>query len=372
MSPVTIRCFDWDRDRQAVEELDVSCEVGSPLVTVTMGDPLCRVRNSPAYQMLVAELGSKIVGVIRGSIKTVIVGTSQATVGYILGLRVSPSHRRRGIAFLLVGAIEKWFSSNSVEFAYMATQKTNLPSINLFTNKLNYIKFRQPVILVNTVSRRPIPIPSNVTVINLSVDEATSLYNKQMRCSAEFFPLDIDSILKNNLSLGTFVACRKDESWPTAKSWAVLSVWNSCEVFKLRLGRVPWYFVALAKLSKLMESVLLPCFKIRAVPALFSVFGFYFLYGLHGEGPHAGLMMEVLCNFVHNMAVKVKDSEMIVAELGGNDELRKHVPHWKWIFSSEDLWCIKALGGEGGSQGAVPEWAKATAPPELFVDPREI
>lgn len=141
-------------------------------------------------------------------------------------------------------------------------------------------------------------------------------------------------------------------------------------MFKLKLGRVPWYFAPLAKISRQLES-LLPCFKMRSVPDLFSVFGFYFLYGLHGEGPDSGLMMEVLCNFVHNMAVKVRNSEMIVAVLGGNDELRRHVPHWK-IFSSEDLWCIKALGTEEGSPAAVPEWAKAAARPEFFVDPREL
>lgn len=51
---VTVRSFEWDRDRTAVEELERKCE-GPFLITESMGDPLGRIRHSPAYEMLVRD-----------------------------------------------------------------------------------------------------------------------------------------------------------------------------------------------------------------------------------------------------------------------------------------------------------------------------
>lgn len=61
MEVVEVREYREDRDRAAVEEVERECEVGSSgggeakmcLFTDLLGDPLCRIRNSPAYLMLV-------------------------------------------------------------------------------------------------------------------------------------------------------------------------------------------------------------------------------------------------------------------------------------------------------------------------------
>jgi hypothetical protein len=58
---VWVREYDGGRDRGGVEEGARECEVGSSgggsgkmcLFTDLLGDPLCRIRNSPAYLMLV-------------------------------------------------------------------------------------------------------------------------------------------------------------------------------------------------------------------------------------------------------------------------------------------------------------------------------
>ncbi|XP_051178112.1 uncharacterized protein [Lolium perenne] len=57
---VWVREYDGGRDRGGVEEVERECEVGSSgggsgkmcLFTDLLGDPLCRIRNSPAYLML--------------------------------------------------------------------------------------------------------------------------------------------------------------------------------------------------------------------------------------------------------------------------------------------------------------------------------
>lgn len=53
-----VREFDGDRHRAGVERVEGACEVGPScgklcLFTDLLGDPLCRVRHSPAYLMLV-------------------------------------------------------------------------------------------------------------------------------------------------------------------------------------------------------------------------------------------------------------------------------------------------------------------------------
>lgn len=55
---IKIRHYDRRIDRAQVEDLERRCEVGPgkhvlTLFTDTMGDPICRIRNSPIYNMLV-------------------------------------------------------------------------------------------------------------------------------------------------------------------------------------------------------------------------------------------------------------------------------------------------------------------------------
>nr|XP_029120764.1 probable N-acetyltransferase HLS1 [Elaeis guineensis] len=332
---VVIRSYDRERDRERFEKLERNCEVEpkkSPFFkTDVLGDPLCRIRNSPTYEMLVAELGNELVGVVCGSIKVVRAGGSpegRAKVGYILGLRVSSLHRRRGIGSSLVFRMEQWFAANLVDYVYMATDKDNEASVKLFTDKLGFIKFRTPTILVNPVGNRMIHISSGVEIKKLDVEQAEVLYRKVMSLT-EFFPQDIDSILANKLSLGTFIAYPLGETWEglldggpsTPKSWAMLSVWNSAAAFKLK-------------------------------------------------GPESDSLMRSLCHHVHNMATRCKDCKVIVTEVGSQDLVGTYIPHWKMLSYSEDLWCIKALNNKKGA--ALYDWTKAPPPQTLFVDPREV
>ncbi|KAL2462181.1 putative N-acetyltransferase HLS1 [Abeliophyllum distichum] len=156
-SPVVVREYDEGRDMVAVAELERQCEVGQhgkpALVTDLMGDPIGRLRNFASYVMLVAEYGNgkEIVGTIRGCVKTVTIAKRSSNeypvyvkLAYVLGLRVSSSHRRLGIGTKLVQQLEEWCRQNGAEYAYMATDGSNQPSLNLFTQKCNYVKFRNP------------------------------------------------------------------------------------------------------------------------------------------------------------------------------------------------------------------------------------
>lgn len=302
-----------------------------------------------------------------GSIKVAMIGgslDSRAKLGYILGLRVPTCHRRRGTGRRLVLAMEQWFCYNQVDYAYMATEKSNEASIKLFTYKLNYTKFRTPRILVNPVGHKPEQIDPNVAITRLEVGQAKSLYTKHMS-SLEFFPQDIDEVLSNKLCLGTWVACRHGESWLNASNWAMLSVWN-CP-YRIRVARLPFVCLFRAKILRHLER-LLPCFKGIGIPNIFSFFRFYIIYGAHMVGPEAAPLMQALCKHVHNMSAKQKGYRVVLAEVGGDDGIRYFIPHRRDLSFSSDVWCVKDL-----RKGERESFDWNTLPPStsIFLDPRE-
>ncbi|KAL0395825.1 UNVERIFIED_CONTAM: putative N-acetyltransferase HLS1-like [Sesamum calycinum] len=432
--------YDSEKDRRAVEEVENRCEVGPSgklsLYTDLLGDPICRVRHSPAYLMLVgvfpfrflltlvlyylyfgcsdgggrvqvAELvvvgggedkeRREIVGMIRGCIKTVTCGTKVSRNGkncstkppeplpvytklaYILGLRVSPSHRRMGIGLKLVRRMEQWFGENGAEYSYMATETDNMASVKLFTQKCGYCKFRTPAILVQPVFAHRVRIGKRVTIIKLSPADAEVLYRRRFS-TTEFFPRDIDAVLNNKLSLGTFLAVPRGsyepESWPGAaeflvappETWAVLSAWNCMDVFRLEVRGASGVRRAVAKTTRVVDRAL-PWLHLPSIPEVFRPFGFHFLYGLGGEGPNAAKYMRALCGLAHNLAQE-HGCGVVATEVASREPLRSGIPHWKSLSCAEDLWCIKRLG-EDYSDGSVGDWTKSPPGLSIFVDPRE-
>ncbi|KAL5720975.1 hypothetical protein ACHQM5_013590 [Ranunculus cassubicifolius] len=381
LGKINIRNYNKHTDRTRVESLERRCEVGpeesASFIVDTMGDPICRVRNSPKYKVLVAELNEELVGVIQGTIKIVTIPlcNKQALLGYILGLRVSPLHRRMGIGFGLVREMEEWFVKNHVDFAYMATEMDNEASVKLFTDKLQYIKFRTPSILVNPVSYHSKRLSSSVKIVKVKIEHAERLYRLFIG-KTELFPQDIDRILKNKLSLGTWIAYRKDDSrrdfdfnqsFPT--SWAMLSVWNSGQLFKLKVSNPSLACLTYSKSTSLIDRFF-PCFKLSFLPNVFQPFGFYFMFGLYQEGPKSGSLMHSLCQLVHNMGMKCEDCKVVVTEVAGSDTSRLHIPHSKPLSCPEDLWCIKALRNE--DKQTLFDLTKTPHPRTIFVDPREV
>ncbi|KAH9619352.1 hypothetical protein KSS87_002875 [Heliosperma pusillum] len=408
---IVVREFEKERDIREVEEVERSCEVGPTsklsLFTHLLGDPLCRIRHSPAFLMLVAEVveeeveGCKqkreIVGMIRGCIKTVTCGKKYnrpsklypldslkpspiyTKAAYILGLRISPSHRRMGIALKLVNKMEEWFTQNGAEYAYLATESDNQASVKLFNQKCGYSKFRTPTILVQPVFAHRVKVSSRVTIIKLTPSEAETIYRCKFS-TTEFFPRDIDTILNNRLTLGTFIAMPRDTHaptpWPGAEkflknppeSWAILSVWNCSDVWRLEVRGASRMGKGLAKTTRIIDRAF-PFLKIPSFPELFRPFGLHFLYGLGGEGPNAVKMVKALCGLAHNLAQK-HGCSVVATEVGHGEPLKEGVPHWKKLSCDEDLWCIKRLG-EDYSDGSLGDWTKSKPSLSIFVDPRE-
>lgn len=284
-----------------------------------------------------------------------------------------------GIGLKLVKKMEEWFRESGAEYSYIATENDNYASVKLFTDKCGYSKFRTPSILVNPVFAHRVSVSKLVTIIKLSPSDAEALYRRKLS-TTEFFPRDIDSVLDNKLNLGTFLAVPRGsysaESWPGSdsflsnppESWALLSIWNCHDVFKLEVRGASRVKRTLAKTTRIVDRVL-PWLKIPSIPELFKPFGLHFLYGLGGEGARAVKFVKALCNYAHNLA-KDRGCSVVATEVSSCEPLKLGIPHWKMLSCAGDLWCIKRLG-EDYSDGSVGDWTKSSPGLSIFVDPRE-
>ena len=258
----------------------------------------------------------------------------------------------------------------------MATELDNKPSLNLFTKKCNYTKFRTPSILVQPVfAHRVKTHRRQITIIELTPPEAETLYRRQLSAT-EFFPQDIDRIVQNKHHAGTFLAVPTEYSWTgldrilsdPPESWAVMCAWNCKEVFKLEIKGASLARRLAAKATRMVDKAL-PWLRIPSVPDVFRPFGLLFLYGLGGQGQQADKMANVLCGRAHNIA-KELGCGVVVTEVASQEPLRSAIPHWKRLSCAEDVLCIKRLV-EDYSDGSLGDWSKSPPGLSIFVDPRE-
>lgn len=277
--------------------------------------------------------------------------------------------------------MEEWCRKKGAEYVYMATERANDASINLFTQKCAYTRFRHPTVLVQPVHAHRQPLHHDVTILRLSPPFAESIYGR-LFSSSEFFPSDIDAVLSNRLTLGTFMAIPKvhlpkwdPHSGHLPRSFAVLSVWNCKEVFKLQVKGVSPLTYALCVGTRLLDEWM-PWLRIPSLPDFFRPFGVYVMYGLHMEGKGGGRLMRDLCRFVHNMGAEEAGCAAVVAEVGWRDPVRAAVPHWRRLSWAEDVWCMKRLVGEEAEEGCCgggsDDWVRSRpSSPVVFVDPRD-
>ncbi|KAK9287623.1 hypothetical protein L1049_016059 [Liquidambar formosana] len=385
---VLIREFNEDRDDEVVKKLERSCDIGSKKGISTfsnmMDDPLCRIRLYSVHVMLVAELleNRDLVGVVRGCIKRVGTGFegTHMKMGCILGLRVSTRHRRMGIGLKLVKSIEEWLIRNGAQYTFLATEEDNIASTNLFTLKCKYENFSPLVIFIQPVTFLAKDIYQDIKIEKLHIDQAISLYKNRLR-GKDIYPTDMDVILKEKLSLGTWVSYFKGEEWiglhsqeknediitrsPT--SWAIFSIWNTCEAYKLQIRRSHPFKFFHATLSHAREKIF-PCLKIPIFGSLQKPFGFLFLYGLHGEGERLGELMKSIWGFASKLAENVKDCKVIMTELGVSDPLREHVPQGSSTSCINDRWYLKRVNGPIDEKDDLMAMRPAG---NVFVDPRD-
>ena len=259
--------------------------------------------------------------------------------------------------------LEEWCEEKGAEYAYMAT----------------------PTMLVQPVHAHYKPISSGVTIVRVPPDLAETMY-RRVFANSEFFPNDINAIIASKLNLGTFMAVPKKSlaKWDPLKgekfppSFAILSVWNTKEVFKLQVKGVTGLTYACCVASQVVDTWM-PWLRLPSFPDVFRQFGVFFLYGLHMEGRHGVRLMKSLCTFAYNMARDDGDCGALVAEVGQWDPVRAAIPHWRRFSLAEDLWCIKSLKdgakhrGESREGFEPSDWvnSRSSSSSVIFVDPRD-
>ncbi|KAK3152307.1 hypothetical protein QOZ80_2BG0157110 [Eleusine coracana subsp. coracana] len=294
-------------------------------------------------------------------------------VACLLGLRVSPSHRRLGIASELVRRAESWSASRGASHATMATTASNTASLALFTGpRFAYAPFRRPVFLGHPVHRHRARLPRAHRVLRLPPPLAAAAYAALLPpAAAEFQPADLPALLAHKLTLGTYLAIERSGPARGPPSYALLSVWDATRSLRLRVGGAPTLLRASLAAARALDRNA-PWLQLPSVPDIFRPFGTYLLYGLRMSGPEGPALLRTLCRHAHNVARKNPACAVVAADLGPDDPAAAAVPHWPRFSSDEDVWCIKKLRVNGGNaRDDDDDWTASSPAGVLFVDPRE-
>ncbi|XP_040377358.1 probable N-acetyltransferase HLS1 [Oryza brachyantha] len=414
---VKVREFIMEKDLPAVEELEHLCQAGlsgddqadnagagdenvkktktkkkksgMPVYVEQIGDPFARVRHAPDHVILVAEYGDdeQVVGVIKACVRMVSRGgggSLRKTKKYVkaaclLGLRVSPSHRRLGIATELVRRAEEWCAARGAAYATMATTASNAASLALFEGRFAYARFRRPLFLGHPVHRHRARVPRAHRVLQLPPPIAAATYAALLpptgaAAAAEFVPADLPALLGHKLTRGTFLAVERSPG-ADPPSFAVLSVYDATRSLSFRVGGAPPLLRASLAAARALDRRA-PWLRVPSVPDVFRPFGAYLLYGVHMSGPSGPALLRTLCRHAHNVARKNPACAVVAADIGPNDPAAAAVPQWQSFSCNEDVWCVKKLpsvadNGNAGNDDDDDDWTAAPPPDVLFVDPRE-
>lgn len=295
--------------------------------------------------------------------------------------------RRKGVGLKLVTSIEEWMLRNGADYAFLATEKNNNASKNLFTNKCNYFNLTSLIIFLHP----PTSFPTNhiskkdVKIDKISIDQAISFYTRILK-TKELYPLDMDIILKEKLSLGTWVSYYKDEGFKlniediithkstTSSSWIIFSLWNTCEACDNNLQVKTKLFQPLRFLHATLNHAkdkICPCLRMFDSMCNNSTFGFLFLYGLHGEGENLGGLMESIWRFTSRLGEKLKECRVVITELGFGDPLVNYVPKIDSMSCIDDMWYTKRLGNNSDDENDELVEVMKRQLGNVFVDPRD-
>jgi GNAT superfamily N-acetyltransferase len=399
---VRVREFIMEKDLPAVEELERLCQAGlsgdngagggggkkkkrgMSLYAEQIGDPFARVRHAPDHVILVAECGDEVVGVIKACVRMVTRGSSSSLrktktktnkfvkAACLLGLRVSPSHRRLGIATELVRRAEEWCAARGAAYATMATTASNAASLALFQGRFKYALFRKPRFLGHPVHRHRARVPRAHRVLQLPPPLAAAAYAALLPAAAaapEFVPADLPALLAHKLTRGTYLAVERSPGAGAPSSFAVLSVYDATRSLSFRVGGAPPLLRASLAAARALDRRA-PWLRVPSVPDVFRPFGAYLLYGLRMSGPDGPALLRSLCHHAHNVARKNPACAVVAADISPDDPAAAAVPRWRRFCCDEDVWCIKNLNPD---EHDADDWAAPPPPPgrHLFVDPRE-
>ncbi|KAI4966540.1 hypothetical protein ZWY2020_040561 [Hordeum vulgare] len=384
---IRVREFDMERDLAAVEELERRCQVGlsgdqadgddggpkrcgrrrrkkkgMSLYVEQIGDPFARVRHSPDYVMLVAEYGEEggageAVGVIKACVRTVSRGKTKtktktkqqlAKVACLLGLRVSPSHRRLGIATELVKQAEAWCAARGAAHATMATTASNAASLALFAGA--WVR-AVPAAGVPRAPGAPAPRASPRRAPRAAA--AAAARGRGLRRAA----------LPGRVRPGRPPRAARPQAHPRhvprRRARGPGPVPPAVLRAAQRLGRhalpppprrrrraAPRVLAAARALDRHA-----PWLRVPSLPDVFRPFGTYLLYGLRMSGPDGPALLRSLCRHAHNVARNNPACAVVAADLGPDDPAAAAVPHWPSFSCDEDVWCVKKLGGAADGDG---------------------
>ena len=261
-SATTIRPFQRNNqaDVEAVVKLGLIAVPTNGIKIVCGKKEISNKSYFDKYSIFVAECDGKIVGSIGANIRSVLfeVPDRFEKVSWLSKLRIDPKHRRGGLAIKLVKKMEDFLASKGVSIIFGGIYSSNIPSIRLFTEHLQYTSIFEP----------------GLAVCGINVKHNTSNVCVRERL------IGFDTILMDVDESQIFLRCNFGGSFLLPSSKFPVD----CNVYQVRnrsgeslsvavtLANVPWTFSGASLLMKLDNarrealSWLLPWYYEKPVP----------------------------------------------------------------------------------------------------------
>lgn len=181
-----------------------------------------RPKQFEIYKIFVArdKKTQKIIGVVNGVVKDVILFEKSYRIAQIFGLKVHNKYCRKGIATKLLEILNESLKKIEVSYVYAKIEANNLNAWDLFANKLQYTDaFYQDSWIIHPVK--------SVKLTQLSVEKAFELtqkfYDKRDLSTKEMWP-----IFKSTHYIGTYIV-------DTERGYAGISLWDSSAYSDLKI-----------------------------------------------------------------------------------------------------------------------------------------
>lgn len=186
-------------DNNELQELQAKCPQGTTLIVSTVNTPdfFARVKAYESYKVIVACEGGRIVGSHAWAIRHGFVNGQLNRIGYSFQTFISPTHRKKGLAKLLLQYMEDQLIRNGAILVYGLIIERNLPSIKL-AESLGF-QLHRTLVMPGLAVYKEMEVPSKGQIRSMvreDLDAVAKLLNETWQGYDFFEPASAEGLAK--------------------------------------------------------------------------------------------------------------------------------------------------------------------------------